>query len=325
MAGQGISNAEIAERLDCSVRTVRKWRNRFAEQGTVEALADARRSGRPATVPAAVRCELIKLACDRPEGSKAPFRDVWTIESLSLSLLGQTGWKLSKSEVGRILRAEEIRPHRMRLWLHSPDPDFWNKARAICQIYLHPPEGATVICVDEKTSIQALERVHPTRWPGKNATGKFEFEYERHGTQALIAAFEPQTGKVFGSVGPTRTAEDIVAFMDAVAERYPDGNVYVIWDNLNTHKGERWTEFNLRHGGRFHFVYTPIHASWLNQVEIWFGILSRRILRYGEFRSQADLRERILGFVEHWNTWEAHPFNWTPRGTRRKMGKRKAS
>ncbi len=112
--------------------------------------------------------------------------------------------------------------------------------------------------------------------------------------------------------------------MEAVSDRCPEGDVHAIWDNLNTHKGERWKEFNIRHGGRFHFVYTPIYASWVNQVESWFGTLSRRILRYGEFRSQEELRERTLAFIEQGYAWEAHSFNWTFRGTRRKNGKRNA-
>ncbi len=189
LASQGTSNAEFGARLGCSIRTVHNWRKRFAAHGTAEASPDTRRSGRAGTVPAPVRCELIKLACERPEGSQALFRDVWTIESTGLPLLGKTGWKESKSEIGRILRAREIRPHRRRLWPHSPDPDFWTRARTICQIYRHPPEGASVICGDEKTSIQALERIHPTHWAGKRVIGKFEFEYERQGTQALIAPF----------------------------------------------------------------------------------------------------------------------------------------
>ena len=102
--------------------------------------------------------------------------------------------------------------------------------------------------------------------------------------------------------------------MEDVARQYPAGDVYIVWDNLNIHIGEEWTRFNRRHGNRFHFVYTPIHASWVNQIEIWFGILQRRVLRFSDFRTAADLEKRLVAFIRYWNTHEAHPFRWTFRG-----------
>jgi len=202
----------------------------------------------------------------------------------------------------------------MRLWLHSPDPEFAPKVQRICELYRAPPPGSTVLSIDEKTCIQALARRYPTVYPAPGRLGRFEFEYKRHGTLVLLAAFDIRTGQLFGQCRPRRTAEDLLQFMGAVAQRYPRGEVYTIWDNLNIHCGERWRQFNERHGGRFHFVYTPKHASWVNQVEIWFAILQRRVLRYGNFRSREELRARVEGFIEHWNENEAHPFRWTFRG-----------
>ena len=126
-----------------------------------------------------------------------------------------------------------------------------------------------------------------------------------------------RTGEVYGEVRPNRKAEDLVEFMEAVARRYPTGEVDVVWDNLNIHCDgacARWTEFNQRHGGRFHFHYTPIHASWVNQVELWFGILQRRVLRHGVFNSLAELDQAVLGFIAHWNANERKPFRWTFKG-----------
>lgn len=311
---RGVSPAAIAQRLGCSDRTVRKWRERFAKAPGLDSLKDQPRSGRPARVSVTTRCEVVKLACQRPEGSKAPFRQVWSLDSLQEALREQTGWSLSRSEIQRILQAEQLRPHRMRLWLHSPDPQFQPKVERLCQLYLQPPEGATVLCVDEKSGIQALERRYPTQSPRRGRPGRFEFEYRRHGTRTLLAAFETRTGQVVGCCGASRTASDLLAFMETVAERYPTGPVYVIWDNLNIHHGERWEFFNQQHGGRFHFVYTPLHASWVNQIEIWFGLLQRRLLRYGSFRSLDELEASLRGFVDHWNTFEAHPWKWTFRG-----------
>lgn len=314
LCARGLSNAAVAQSVGCSDRTVRKWRRRFAEDPDLDSLKDRPRSGRPAAVSVATRCEVVKLACQRPEGSKTLFRHVWTLDCLQEALREETGCSLSRSEIQRILHAEHLRPHRMRLWLHSPDPDFQAKVQRICQLYLEPPEGATVLCVDEKSALQALERRYPTQSPRRGQPGRFEFEYRRHGTRALLAAFDTRTGQVFGHCGAQRKASDLLAFMDAVAERYPTGPVYVIWDNLNIHHGARWEAFNQRHGGRFHFVYTPLHASWVNQIEIWFGILQRRILRYGNFSSLEELDASILGFLGHWNTCEAHPWKWTFRG-----------
>lgn len=314
LCAHGLSNAEIAQSVGYSERTVRKWRGRFAQVPTLNALKDRPRSGRPAVVPVTMRCEVVKLACQRPEGSKARFRDVWTLGSLRQALQDETGWELSRSEIRRILQVEHLRPHRMRLWLHSPDPEFQAKVERICQLYLEPPEGATVLCVDEKSGIQALERRYPTQSPRCGEPGRFEFEYRRHGTRTLLAAFDTRTGQVFGHCGASRKASDLLAFLEGVAERYPIGAVYVIWDNLNIHHGQRWEDFNQRHEDRFHFVYTPLHASWVNQIEIWFGILQRRILRYGSFSSLEDLEAAVLGFVDSWNAFEAHPWKWTFRG-----------
>jgi transposase len=260
-----------------------------------------------------VRLELVKLACARPDGKRARFRDIWTRGALREALRRETGHTLSITEVGRILRAEGMRPHRVSLWLYSPDPELRAKVRRICQLYTSIPDGATVLCVDEKTCIQALGHPFPTQPCSPGRLG-FEFEYRRRGTRALIGAFDIRTGRVFAHVRPRRTAADIMAFMEDLARRYPTGDVCIVWDNLNIHLGDAWIRFNERHGRRFRFVYTPIHASWVNQIEIWFGILARRLLAHGDFNSVLDLERRLLGFVSHWNAHEAHPFRWTFRG-----------
>ena len=315
LAAEGWTNAAIAHAVGRTVDTVRKWRSRFCTARGAESLLDQERSGRPATVRAEDRAALIKLACNRPDENL--FQDVWTYPTIREALLNETGCALSESEVGRILRAEHIRPHKIRQWLHSPDPGFAPKVERICGLYLDPPADATVLCVDEKPGMQALERKYPSRQPGPGQSGRREFEYIRHGTQTLIGALDVKTGKVFGHVGATRTADDLIAFMEEVARRYPTGDVYIIWDNLNIHNGgkdDRWVRFNIKHGNRFKFVYTPIHASWVNQIEIWFSILQRRILRNSSFRSVEELALRVRGFIARWNTAEARPIRWKFRG-----------
>jgi transposase len=313
LASVGLRSADIARRLSCDVDTVRLWRRRFAEAPCIAALNDRPRSGRPSRVPTEVRCQLLQLACDRPRDA----RTTWSLSSLQTALARQTHWELSRSEIGRILRNGQLRPHRYRLWLHSPDPDFRRKVRRICGLYRRPPPGATVLCVDEKTQIQALRRRFPGRIPGPTTPGRYEFEYRRRGVIALIAAFDIRSGEVFAQCRRRRKAADLLAFMEALAARYPTGPVYVVWDNLDIHRDgpdSRWTMFNRRHGGRFRFVYTPKHASWMNQVEIWFSILQRRVIRFGDFADRADLRRKLERFITQWNRHEAHPFRWTFRG-----------
>jgi hypothetical protein len=253
----------------------------------------------------------VQIACDRPE--KKAFRDVWTILSLREAVKKKTAFELSATEIRRILRDEKIRPHRVRMWLHSPDPRFRAKVREICKVYLRPGTG-TVLCVDEKPGMQALERKNPSKLPSIGRAGRREFEYIRHGTRALFAAFNPHTGKVFGQISKHRGADELMLFMERLALEYPTGSVTIVWDNLNTHCGPQWDEFNRRHGGRFRFLYTPLHASWVNQVEVWFSILSRRVLKYGDFASPEQLERAVRGFIRHWNTEEAHPFRWKFRG-----------
>ena len=312
MAARGVDNAAIARRLVCEVKTVRKWRDRFAARPKAASLEDAARSGRPARIPIWARCELLALACDRPEGKR--FRDVWTCASLAEAFRAKTQVSISVTEVRRTLRAAALRPHRVRMWLHSPDVDFRRKVRRICRLYRSPPQDGVVLCVDEKSGMQALERKHPTRLSGCGADGRFEFEYVRHGTRTLIAAFNPHTGEVIGRCRRRRTQKDLLAFMHTVAAAHPHGKIYIVWDNLNIHAEKRWLEFNEQYGNRFRFIYTPIHASWVNQIEIWFSILQRRVLKRGSFDTASELTATVLRFIAHWNRCEAHPFRWTFTG-----------
>jgi transposase len=324
----GFGNAEIARRLGKSDRWVYKWRERFAKRPKLSTLSDSPRSGRPATIPVEARCEVLRLACERPKAPpkapKASFRDVWTYDSLQQAAEA-TGAKMSRSEVYRTLHDRKLRPAKIQMWLNSQDPEFRTKARRVCRLYLHPPKGAHVLSIDEKTGMQALERGHPDRLARPGRPMRREYEYIRHGTSTLIAAFDVKTGKVCGVCGQTREADDLMEFMEEIARSIPHGPVYVIWDNLNIHHGERWEEFNARHGRRFHFVYTPIHASWLNQIEIWFGILHKRVLKYGSFASVQQLIDKVCGFIQHWNDFEAHPFKWKFRGFRTKSDLRQAA
>jgi hypothetical protein len=198
------------------------------------------RSGRPPRVPIEIHQQLIQLACQRPADCKVPFEQVWTLHSLADALADQTGVRISRSEAHRILEGADLKPHRVRLWLHSPGPDFRPKVEAICELYLRPPEGATVLCVDEKPGMQALEHRFPMQPCAIGRAGRKEFEYIRHGIRTLLASYNIRTGEVLGHCGPTRSADDLLAFIEHIAAHYPTGPVYIIWDNLNIHHGPRW-------------------------------------------------------------------------------------
>ena len=308
---EGKSPSEILPLLNTTFLTVRKWINRFRADPTIDSLEDAYRSGRPHCIPTIAKCEVMKFACSDIKSTGEDFGNTWTLSHLQKCVKRSTGVLLSKSEISRILNSKDLRPHKVQMWLHSPDPCFQQKVDVISSLYLDPPADAVVLCIDEKSGMQAIEQERTVTVSG---VVRVDCEYKRHGTQTLIAGFEPKTGKVFGRCGKTRKKEDIMDFMEEVANRYPEQEVYIIWDNLNIHHGYRWYEFNQKHGNRFHFVYTPVHGSWMNQIEVWFGILQRKVLKNGSFLSEEELKAQVLDFVAYWNEESCHPFKWQFRG-----------
>jgi transposase len=303
------------ERWAGSDRHVRKWRARWEAAPLVESLYDRERPGRAPQIQLEVRCEIVRLACNRPDKLSAPFREVWTQQALADALRIETNIEISRSSVQRILNAEGLRPHRVRQWVHSSDPEFRPKVARICELYLNPPHGAVVLSIDEKP-MQALER--PANKHSLDGVVRREFEYARRGTRTLLGALNVHTGEVLGRVVEHRTGDALLAFMRDVAKRYPGKQVYVIWDNLNVHDdgpSKRWSCFNAKHANRFHFVHTPIHASWVNQIEVWFSILQRRGLRYGWFEHVGRLAFEVEAFIRYWNAHEKRPFRWRFSGS----------
>ncbi len=311
MAHEGLTTSAIATALGLSRPTVTLWRERLACFG-VEGLQEAPRPGRPRRLLAARRLQLVALACQPAEvgGRATPTLDELCERAVAQGVVES----ISRSHLQRILQAGDVRPHRVRQWLHSPDPQFREKVNAICQLYRQAPKGSVVLSIDEKTGIQAIERKHADRAAQPGRVRRREFEYVRHGTQALTAALDVHCGRVLGRCTDRRTQDDLVAFMDSVASAYPTGAVHVIWDNLNTHRAQAvWHDFNARHGGRFVFHFTPLHASWVNQIELLFGIYSRRVLRHASHTSTEHLRQRTEAFIAQRND-APRPFKWTFAG-----------
>lgn len=318
LAADGESISEIARKCFTSRSRVRDWLKRFRDGG-VGALHDRKRSGRPRRITPLQRHQVIATACQAPRRFGVE-RVLWSHKALRDALLAEgMVTAISADTVRRILAQAEIKPHRVKMWCHSNDPFYQQKMRNIVALYTDPPPGEPVLCIDEKSGMQALSRPRPNRQPWPKSPGRFGFEYKRNGTRCLFACFNIRTGRVLGRCTAQRRREDFFAFMDVVAAAYRQPRVHVVLDNLNTHhdtsKGPFVSEWNRRHGNRFVFHYTPTHGSWLNQVELWFGILTRRVLRYGDFHSAAELTASVERFIRQWNDGEAHPFRWTYDGT----------
>jgi transposase len=320
MAHAGETTAAIAAALGLSLPTVSMWRGRAAHHG-VAGLREVRRPGRPRRIGDAQRLQLLALACEPAEeqGRATPTLDELCERAVERGVVQH----ISRSHLQRILQAGDVRPHRVRQWLHSPDPQFREKVNAICELYRRTPQGSVVLSIDEKTGIQAIERKHADRAPRPGRARRREFEYIRHGTQALTAALDVHSGRVLGRCTDRRTQDELLAFMEEVARTYSKGTVHVIWDNLNTHRAQAvWDEFNARHGGRFVFHFTPLHASWVNQIELLFGIYSRRVLRHASHTSTAHLRQRTEAFIAQRNI-SPKPFKWTFAGFELQTGEPK--
>jgi|HubBroStandDraft_6_1064221.scaffolds.fasta_scaffold283850_1 transposase len=312
----GTSVRATARRLGCCPRTVRKWSSRMAAQ-RILGLRDAARPGRPRRITASERCTVIAVACTPPEQSGLAGYTNWSGSLLAEALRdsGRVG-AISARSVQRILHLASLKPHRCDYWKRRTDPHFDVKMRPIIDLYLDPPTDGPVWSIDEKTSIQALQRRHPElpmRRPGELI--KREAEYRRHGTRCLTAGLEVHTGKVLGLVTPRRPAAVFTSFLDRLHAQVPAGQViHAVVDNLNTHRGPAVATWQAAHPGRLQLHFLPFYASWLNQIEMWFRTLVRRLLRHGDFHSLANLEAQLYAFIATYNRLHAHPYRWTYTG-----------
>ena len=295
-AQQGESNQQIASALGLPQITVSKWRRRFAAQG-LKGLRDSHRSGRPVKHTPEVWQKVQQRVCQQPK-----FQSRWSVRTLAREV------GLPSSTVHHMLRASHLQPHRIRTFTFSPDPDFEAKLLDIVGLYLNPPENALVLCVEEKTGIQALDRTQPLLPLRAKKPRSWTNEYVRNGTHTLLAALEIASGRVLADVR-RRTAVNFLRFLNQIVRHYPEQELHVILDNLNIHKGpgaRRWLE---RHP-QVHFHLIPTHASWVNLAECFFSILTRRGLRQSVHRSRGELKEYLLDFIAHYNE-TCSPFVWT--------------
>jgi len=298
LADEGRTNEQIARALKTRTARVSKWRQRFGRK-RLAGLGDAERSGKPAKYDQNTEKRVLGLLDEPPPKGYSQWNGRLLAEALP---------EISKDQVWRILRRHDICLERRRSWCISTDPEFGPKAADIVGLYLNPPENALVIAVDEKPSIQALERAQGyLRLPDGKAVNGFSHCYKRHGTTTLFAALEITTGQVKTAHYTRRRRREFLSFMNEILAEHPNRAIHVVLDNLNTHKPkeDRWLK---RHPNvQLHF--TPTHSSWLNQTECWFSILGRQALRGASFTSPRQLRQAIDDFVSVYNE-SAAPFEW---------------
>ena len=361
------SNAKIAEELHIHARTVKKWRDRWRanedklalidieEKGInytrklLEILRDEVRIGAPCKFTAEQICQIMIVASERPEDIGLPISH-WSITSLRDELIKRgIVDDISCSHLAVFLNQAEIKPHKIKEWLHTPienEEEYNRQVTTVCQLYNDAPklheEGVHVLSCDEKTGIQALERKITPMKPGQ--IERQDSSYERHGTQCLIGNFEVATGRIiFPTIGDTRTEQDFAAHIEQTINTDSDGEWIFIMDNLNTHQSETLVCSIARRLGitddlgvkgesgilksmetrakflsdelhRIRIVYTPKHASWLNQIEIWFGTLSKRLLKRLSAISTEELKCKIMEFIDYFNETMAKVYKWTYNG-----------
>ncbi len=297
-AAEGRSNTQIAGEVGASLPTVGLWRRNFVAR-RIDGLADAPRSGRPREIDdedvARVRAATLESP---PDGSTH-----WSVRRLA----GKTG--ISPTTVHRIWRDHKLRPHQMRSFKFSKDPRLAEKIIDVVGLYLNPPKGALVLCVDEKTQIQALDRTQATlpMKPGKAA--RMTHDYKRNGTTSLYAALEIASGEITGACYPKHRHQEFLAFLNQIVRAYPRKPLHVVLDNSSTHSPPEVTRWLARHR-RVHFHFTPTSASWMNMVEIWFSILTNQQIRRGVYHDVPELIAAIEYFIAGYNE-RAQPFVWT--------------
>lgn len=301
MLDEGLSWSTIGERLPCTADYISRWKRRF-EQERMAGLYARHRGSEPAEDAAKLEARVLAWTQKAPSDGSTH----WSTRKLGKAL------GISHMMVARIWAKHGLKPHRLERYMASDDPDFETKAADVLGLYLNPPAHAAVFCVDEKTAIQALDRLDPVLPLSPGRLERHGFEYYRHGTLSLYAAFNTKTGEVLGKTAPRHTSAEFVAFLtDIVAHQSKRKEIHVICDNLSAHKTKAVDEFLAKHMNvRLH--YTPTYSSWLNQVEIWFAKIERDVIARGVFNSVADLKRKLMRYIRQYNL-APKPVKWVYR------------
>jgi len=295
----GHSYSQIMSSLQTTAPTISRWKQRFEQDG-IDGLDPRHKGSQPRVADAAVQARLARKTLQQPNDGSTQ----WSCRKMAQAL------GLSKSTVQRVWAQMRLKPHRLDGYMASNDPQFEEKAADIIGLYMNPPQHAAVFCVDEKTAIQALDRLDPVLPLSPGRAERHGFEYYRHGTLSLYAALDVKTGQVQGMTASRHTSKEFITFLEGLVARTSWAKeIHVVLDNLSAHKTKDVDRFLAEHPQvRFHF--TPTYSSWLNQVELWFAKIQRDVIRRGVFTSVADLGRKLRRYIRIYSQ-SAKPFCWT--------------
>jgi transposase len=307
LVAEGLSFAQICRRLDCTDRYISVWKRRF-QQGRLSGLDSRYRGSQRRVRTAQMEARILEATRQGPPDATTH----WSTYRLAKHL------GVSHTTVYRVWRQFGIQPHRLRRYMVSDDPEFEEKAADIIGLYLDPPAHAAVFSLDEKSAIQALDRLDPVLPLSPGRAERHGFEYYRHGTLSLYAALNTRTGQVLGKTSPRHTSAEFVAFLGQIAASQPPAKeIHIIADNLSAHKTKAVSAF-LQANPTFRIHYTPTYSSWLNQVELWFSKIQRQIIARGIFSSLNDLARKIMRFIRSYNK-TATPIRWRYADEKRRI------
>src|SRR5258707_1181726 len=307
MLAEGASFSTIKQRLGTTAPTISRWKQRFLASG-MDGL-DTSHPGQSASVlTAKLRARILSATRKKPKDGSTH----WSCRKLAAAV------GVSKDAVHRVWKEAGLKPHRLERYMASDDPDFEAKAADIIGLYLKPPQHAAVFCVDEKTAIQALDRLDPVLPLSPGRAERHGFEYYRHGTLSLYAALDVKTGKVEGKTAKRHTSAEFLGFLNQLVKKARWAQqIHIVLDNLSAHKTKAVEEF-LEQNPKVRFHFTPTYSSWLNQVELWFAKIQRDVIARGVFTSLADLARKLRKYIRAYAK-SAKPFRWTYTDPRRRI------
>lgn len=300
---EGKSLDEIQELSGASRVIINKWRNRFRQSG-IAGIKDAPRSGKPAVFTAADEARVIQKACEKPSGGYTN----WSQRRIAADL------GMSQAKVHQILKKAVLKPHKVDYWCgKSPDPEFETKMLSIVGLYMNPPERAIVLCVDEKSQLQALDRTQPELPLRSGNARRQTATYKRNGTLSLIASLAVHRGEVIGKTISSNNKDNFLSFLKHLDRTYRNCSLHIIVDNFSAHKHKEVKAW-LEKKRKITVHYTPTYSSWLNQVEIWFNMLQRDVIKGGIWQSTKQMADQIMEYIKTYNESRAKPFQWTYNG-----------
>ena len=305
LCAAGKSYKEITDELKVGRSAISKWKSRFISNGLI-GLQDQPRSGAPATYSEYDKARVIQKACSRPKGGYSN----WSQRRIAKEC------NMSQTTVHEILKRHDLKPHKVEYWCgKSTDPEFEEKMLQVVGLYMNPPENALVLSVDEKTQIQALDRSQPELPLREGNPKRLTATYKRHGIVSLIAALSVHEGEITANTIEKNNTETFLKFLKKLDRKYRNKKLYIIADNLSVHKQKDVVEW-VNKKRKITLIHTPTYSSWLNQIEIWFNILTKDVLKGAVWHSKEQLVKQLMQYVKTYNKTRAKPFNWTYKGSK---------